>query len=36
VGPSGDFRTADGRVLKITKLDPAEFEKEIDAYVQRR
>lgn len=36
VGPSGDFRTADGRVLKITKLDPAEFEKEIDVYVQRR
>jgi len=36
VGPSGDFRTVDGRVLKITTLDPDEFMREIDAYVQQR
>ncbi len=36
VGPSGDFRTTDGRLLKLTTLDPGEFMIEIEAYVQRQ
>lgn len=33
--PRGDFTTVDGRVLKITQVDRAEFMREIDAHVQQ-
>lgn len=32
--PRGDFTTLDGRILKIAKLDRAEFDREIEAHVQ--
>lgn len=32
--PRGDFTTHDGRILKLAKLDRAEFDREIEAHVQ--